>query len=261
MNLVKLVKLLVVIPTYNEIDSIASLTSQVLSMPENVDILIVDDNSPDGTARLVKEIARAWPDRVKLIERTKKTGLGGAYRTGFSWFLTQPQYTHLVTMDADHSHRPQDLATMIALLTSSNSSKMPGADVIMGVRWMPGGAIVNWPKSRQRLSRMGTSYARWALKLPLRDLTGGFRIYSRTLLEKIRIQSVSSEGYCFQIEMARAACAAQALILESPITFVERTSGVSKMSRGIVIEALFKVTRWALDSRFKSNADKLHYVK
>ena len=131
----------------------------------------------------------------------------------------------------------------------------------MGVRWMPGGAIINWPKSRQRLSRLGTSYARWSLKLPLRDLTGGFRIYSRTLLEKIRLNNVSSEGYCFQIEMARASAAAQAKIIEVPITFVERRNGVSKMSKAIVLEALIKVTAWALDSRFKSNADKLHYVK
>jgi dolichol-phosphate mannosyltransferase len=248
------VKILVVIPTYNEVDSIASLTSEVLSLTENVDILVVDDNSPDGTARLVKDIARAWPDRVRLIERTKKTGLGGAYRTGFAWFLKEPRYTHVVTMDADHSHRPQDLSTMIAALA-------PATDLVMGVRWMPGGAIINWPKSRQRLSRLGTSYARWSLKLPLRDLTGGFRIYSRTLLEKIRLNNVSSEGYCFQIEMARASAAAQAKIIEVPITFVERRNGVSKMSKAIVLEALIKVTAWALDSRFKSNADKLHYVK
>ncbi len=247
-------KILVVIPTYNEAESVTSLTSQILSLPENVDILIVDDDSPDGTARLVKEIARAWPERVRLIERRKKTGLGGAYRTGLGWFLTQTQYTHAVTMDADLSHRPIDLSAMISAIT-------PTADLIMGVRWMPGGSIVNWPKSRQRLSKMGTSYARWALKSPLRDLTGGFRIYSRPLLERIRLNSVTSEGYCFQIEMVRAAITAQARILEIPITFVERINGVSKMSRSIVIEALIKVTGWAIESRLRPNADKLHYVK
>ncbi|CAB4841335.1 unannotated protein [freshwater metagenome] len=247
-------KVLVVIPTYNEAASITSLTSEVLHLPDNVDILIVDDNSPDKTASLVKDISRAWPNRVHLIERRKKTGLGGAYRTGLGWFLLHDTYTHVVTMDADHSHRPSDLHRMISLLT-------PERDVIMGVRWMPGGEIINWPKSRQRLSRIGTSYAKWALKLPLRDLTGGFRIYSRKTLERIQLSAVSSEGYCFQIEMARAVHAAKGRILETPITFIERQNGESKMSKKIVLEALIRVSGWALETRLRPNADKLHYVK
>ncbi|HEX7404873.1 MAG TPA: polyprenol monophosphomannose synthase [Candidatus Nanopelagicaceae bacterium] len=244
-------KPLVIIPTFNEAGSIFHVIESVLEISPNLDVLVVDDNSPDGTAEIVAEID---PQRVHLLRRPAKSGLGGAYRLGMEWALARPEYTHVVTMDGDGSHRAVDLALMLL-------AAKPGVEVVLGTRWMPGGSIENWPKYRQFLSQSGTSYARWALKLPLRDLTGGFRVYSRTLLERLRLNAVSSDGYCFQIEMIRAASAASATTIESPITFVERESGESKMSKRIVREALIRVSIWGLQRRLDVNADKLHYVK
>jgi dolichol-phosphate mannosyltransferase len=246
-----LLKPLIIIPTYNEAGSIRHVIESVLQISSNLEVLVVDDSSPDGTADIVFQID---PLRVHLLTRERKSGLGGAYRAGMQWALDRPGYSHIVTMDGDGSHRAADLALMFAHLA-------PGVDIVLGTRWMSGGAIENWPKYRQWLSRAGTSYARWALKLPLRDLTGGFRIYSRTLLERLRLNAVASDGYCFQIEMIRAAAAASANMIESPITFVERQMGESKMSRRIVREALVRVSIWGLQRRFEDNADKLHYVK
>ncbi|MDP1711880.1 MAG: polyprenol monophosphomannose synthase [Candidatus Nanopelagicaceae bacterium] len=243
-------KILVIIPTYNEVQSINSVIDGVLSLPFDLHILIVDDNSPDGTSKAVKELNY---DRVQVLDRTEKSGLGAAYRAGFQGGLKDSTFTHFVTMDGDGSHRWQDLNRLI--------ERAKNADVVMGTRWMPGGAIENWPKYRQFISRIGTSYARWALKMPLDDLTGGFRVYSVHLLRRIKIETITSDGYCFQIEMVRAAHAADGTFAQEPITFVEREHGKSKMSRRIVIEALTKVTRWAVESRVRNNADKLHYVK
>ena len=242
---------LVIIPTFNEAGSILSVIESVLEMSPELEILVVDDNSPDGTSELVSRMD-SW--RVHLLRRKGKSGLGGAYRAGFQWALDRPTFSHIITMDGDGSHRAEDLAAMFL-------AAKPGVDVVLGTRWMPGGSIENWPQYRQWLSRSGTSYARWALKLPLRDLTGGFRIYSRSLLEKLRLPAIASEGYCFQIEMIRAASAASATMVESPITFVERETGKSKMSKPIVREALIRVSIWGLQRRFENNADKLHYVK
>jgi len=243
-------KILVIIPTYNEVQSIASVIQGVLALPFDTQLLIVDDNSPDGTARVVKELNS---DRVHVLDRTEKSGLGAAYRAGFQWGLRDSTFTHFVTMDGDGSHRWQDLSRLI--------ERANNADVVMGTRWMPGGAILNWPKYRQFISRIGTSYARWALRQQKNDLTGGFRVYSAHLLRRIKMETISSEGYCFQIEMVRAAHAADGTFAQEPITFVERELGKSKMSRRIVMEALTKVTRWAVESRLRNNADKLHYVK
>lgn len=244
-------KPLVIIPTFNEAASIRAVIDSLLQLSAGLEVLVVDDNSPDGTAAIVTEIDSP---RVHLLRRKKKSGLGGAYRAGIQWGLERPTFSHIVTMDGDGSHQATDLASMLA-------QARPGIDVVLGTRWMPGGSIENWPKYRQWLSRLGTSYARWALKLPLRDLTGGFRIYSRGLLAKLCLSAIASEGYCFQIEMARAASAASARMVESPITFIEREMGESKMSRRIVAEALIRVSIWGLQGRFKINADKLHYVK
>ena len=242
---------LVIIPTYNESESIMAVIDGLLSLKENVEILVVDDDSPDGTADVVK--SRGLP-RIHLLSRQEKTGLGGAYRAGFLWALERGKFSHIVTMDGDGSHRCADLSLMLSKADTPNS-------VLFGTRWMPGGAIVNWPKNRQLLSRMGTTYARIALKIPLRDLTGGFRVYPITLLRELNISAIASEGYCFQIEMARAAVAHQCALVESPITFVEREHGVSKMNRSIVVEALWRVTLWGLRRRLGRSADKLHYVK
>lgn len=243
-------KSLVIIPTFNEAESISNVINGLLDLPAPIEILVVDDNSPDGTASVVKKIDSP---RVHLLERERKSGLGAAYRAAFEWAKNDPSFTHYVTMDADGSHRWQDLVPML--------ERAKNADVVLGTRWMPGGSIQNWPKYRQWISKIGTSYARWALRLPFSDLTGGFRVYSTHLLETIRLKAVSSEGYCFQIEMVRATHAANATFAQSPITFVERELGQSKMSRKIVLEALIRVSIWGLQTRFETNADKLHYVK
>lgn len=243
-------KILVIIPTYNEVQSICSVINGVLSLPFDLHLLIVDDNSPDGTSQAVKELNS---DRVHVLDRTEKSGLGAAYRAGFQWGLQDSTFTHFVTMDGDGSHRWLDLSRLV--------EHGKNADVVMGTRWMPGGAIENWPKYRQFISRIGTSYARWALRMPLDDLTGGFRVYSVHLLNRIKIETITSDGYCFQIEMIRAAHAADGTFAQEPITFVERELGKSKMSKRIVVEALTKVTLWAVESRVRNNADKLHYVK
>ena len=244
-------KPLVIIPTFNEAGSILAVITSVLEISVDIEVLVVDDSSPDGTAQIVSHMDA---ERVHVLTRREKSGLGGAYRAGMDWALNHPMYTHIVTMDGDGSHRAPDLAAMLLAVT-------PEIDVVLGTRWMPGGSIENWPRYRQLLSQAGTSYARWALKLPFRDLTGGFRIYSRALLERVRINAVASEGYCFQIEMIRAASAASARMIEIPITFMEREVGESKMSKKIVREALIRVSIWGLQRRFEDNADKLHYVK
>ena len=242
---------LVIIPTYNESQSITEVIDGLLSLRENVEILVVDDNSPDGTAQLVA--ARGIP-RIHLLSRESKTGLGGAYRAGFLWALSKKRFSHVVTMDGDGSHRAVDLSLMLSKAETVNS-------VVFGTRWMPGGAIINWPKSRQFLSKAGTRYAKLALRIDLRDLTAGFRVYPISLLEDLNISLIKSEGYCFQIEMARACVAHGNILIESPITFVERVSGVSKMSRSIVVEALWRVSVWGFMRRFGNNADNFHYVK
>lgn len=244
------IKALVMIPTYNEAESIGPLVEHLFRLSHDLEILVIDDNSPDGTGAIIKAINSP---RIHLIERERKSGLGAAYRAGIAWVQDHPFFTHVVTMDGDGSHRPQDLTSMLA--------RARNVDVVMSSRWIPGGSIPNWPKYRQLISKLGTSYARWALELPFSDLTGGFRVYSTHLLARLNITAISSDGYCFQIEMIRAAHAAEATFSEVPITFIERESGRSKMSRRIVIEALGRVSLWGLQTRFQNNADKLHYVK
>ena len=241
---------LVIIPTYNEAESIGSLVTHLLERFSDLEILVVDDNSPDGTASLLRNLRQ---NRIHLLARSQKSGLGAAYRAGFQWAMERPEFTHYVTMDGDGSHRVEDLSPMI--------SRAANVDVVMSSRWIDGGGIRNWPKYRQFISRLGTSYARVALKLPYTDLTGGFRVYSAHVVKGLNLKEISSEGYCFQIEMILAADAAGATFAEVPITFVERALGRSKMSRRIVLEALGKVSLWGWQTRFSSNADKLHYVK
>ncbi len=246
-------KPVILIPTYNEATSIIELLRSLeeLHKIRSFDVLILDDNSPDKTADIVESLKLPW---VEVLRRPGKAGLGAAYRAGFAHVLPLGKYSHIVTMDADGSHRVEDLP---AMLDASDAE----ISITLGTRWMPGGSVVNWPKSRQLLSKSGTKYARIALGIPLNDLTGGFRVYSTALLKKLNLNRMTATGYCFQIEMAMASVLAGAKTFEVPITFVERANGVSKMSRAIVIEALWQTTLWGLSRRFRPNADKLHYVK
>ena len=247
----------ILIPTYNEATSIVELLNALKSIQanENFDAVILDDNSPDRTADIVDSLHLPW---VKVLRRPGKAGLGAAYRAGFSEVLPNNQYQYIVTMDADGSHRVEDLP---AMLSAARSQDGDSKVIVLGTRWMAGGSVVNWPRSRQLLSKSGTKYARLALRIPLNDLTGGFRIYSRSLLLSLNLNQMFATGYCFQIEMAMASDLAGARMIEVPITFVERINGVSKMSRAIVIEALWQTTLWGLARTFRPNADKLHYVK
>ena len=246
-------KPIILIPTYNEAIAIAELLNQLSTLhnERDFDVLILDDNSPDKTADIVDSLQLDW---VSVLRRPAKAGLGAAYRAGFAHILPLNRYSRVVTMDADGSHRVADLPAMLDATDKSLS-------ITLGTRWMPGGSVVNWPKSRQLLSQAGTKYARIALGIPLRDLTGGFRIYSIDLLKKLNLSEMTATGYCFQIEMAMASELAGAAMIEVPITFVERINGISKMSRAIVIEALWQTTLWGLARRRRPNADKLHYVK
>jgi len=248
-------KAMILIPTYNEASTVVELLNALKSLREvsqvDFDVTVIDDNSPDKTAEIVESLAFDW---VSLLKRERKDGLGNAYRAGFARVLPDTQYDQFVTMDADGSHQVADLPAMFAAIAQ-------GKSIVLGTRWIPGGSVVNWPKSRQLLSQSGTKYASFALGIDLADLTGGFRIYSRQLLESLNLTKMDATGYCFQIEMALAAYLADATATEVPITFVERVNGVSKMSRAIVIEALIQTTRWGVKRRVRPNADKLHYVK
>lgn len=248
-----MMKPVILIPTYNESIAIVELLKSLsdLHKDRDFDVLILDDNSPDKTADIVDTMGYDW---VKVLRRPGKAGLGAAYRAGFAHILPLKKYSQIVTMDADGSHRVKDLPAMLDATQATIA-------ITLGTRWMPGGAVVNWPKSRQLLSKSGTKYARLALGIPLNDLTGGFRVYTSQLLEKLNLADMTATGYCFQIEMAMAAELAGATMVEVPITFVERINGVSKMSRAIVIEALWQTTLWGLSRRLRPNADKLHYVK
>jgi dolichol-phosphate mannosyltransferase len=244
----------ILIPTYNEALNIVELLQdlQPLQGLRGFDVIVIDDNSPDGTGEIVDNLNIPW---VRVLKRENKSGLGQAYRAGFAQVLTDDTYTHVVTMDADGSHRVQDLPALLDAIHTSDLS------ITLGTRWISGGSVVNWPLYRRILSRLGTAYARLVLRIDLRDLTGGFRVYSMPLLRTLKLQQMSATGYCFQIEMAMAAHLAQASVAQVPISFIERANGISKMSKGIVVEALWQTTLWGLSRALRPHADKLHYVK
>ena len=229
-------KTLIIIPTYNEIESLPRQVDAVRAIEPHVDLLVVDDSSPDGTGEGAD--ARAKEDaQVHVIHRPGKQGLGVAYRAGFAWALERG-YERIVEMDADGSHRAEDLPTLLA----------DGGvhDLVIGSRWVPGGSVVNWPAHRKLLSTGANRYVRWALGLPVRDATAGFRAYSATMLRALELDKVESHGYCFQIDMTWRVAQAGGTIREVPIMFVERDAGDSKMSGAIIREALAKVTWWGL---------------
>jgi dolichol-phosphate mannosyltransferase len=227
---------LVVIPTYNEVENLEDVVHRIVVSAPDVDILVVDDDSPDGTGALADALAEASP-RLRVLHRAQKSGLGDAYRAGFAWGLARG-YELLIEMDGDGSHRPEHLPELIAGAKT--------ADVVLGSRWIAGGGAPNWSFRRTLLSRAGSLYARWALGLPLRDVTGGFRVFRAEALRRIDYSQVASQGYCFQVEMAWRAASAGLSIVELPIRFEERVFGASKMSLGIVAEAIARVTLWGI---------------
>ncbi len=230
---------LVVIPTYQEAESLPGVVRRLRTAVPAADVLVVDDNSPDGTGRLADAMAEADP-AVHVLHRAGKQGLGAAYVAGFRWALDEG-YGVLVEMDADGSHLPEELPSLLAAIDEG--------DLVIGSRWVPGGSVEAWPWHRQLLSRGGNTYTRIALGLPVRDATAGFRAYRSMLLEKVHLDDVASHGYCFQVDMAWRAHLAGGVIREVPIRFVERAEGRSKMSRRIVAEALLRVTVWGLTHR------------
>jgi dolichol-phosphate mannosyltransferase len=234
-------RVLVVTPTYNERLNLEGVLKRLrLAVPE-ADVLVVDDNSPDGTGDLADRLAAADP-AIHVLHRQGKIGLGAAYVAGFRWGLDRG-YCALVEMDADGSHQPEQLPSLLTALQT--------ADLVLGSRWVKGGSVSDWPVARMVLSRGGNTYVRLALGLGLRDATGGFRAFRRHVLESIDLASIASHGYCFQVDLAWRALRQGATVVEVPIAFVERVHGVSKMSGSIVREALWRVTEWAVELRWQ----------
>ncbi|MFA7324954.1 MAG: polyprenol monophosphomannose synthase [Candidatus Nanopelagicales bacterium] len=232
-------RIVVIIPTFNERENIETIVGRVRASVPEADVLVADDNSPDGTGRIVDGLA-AEDSRIHPMHRLGKEGLGAAYLAGFSWAL-QHDYDVVVEMDADGSHQPEQLPLLLDALRD--------ADLVLGSRWVEGGAIVNWPKKRELISRGGSLYTRVLLGIPLRDVTGGYRAFRADTLRRLDLHEVASQGYCFQVDLAWRASQRQLRITEVPITFVEREVGSSKMNQKIVIEALWRVTMWGFDDR------------
>jgi dolichol-phosphate mannosyltransferase len=233
-------RVLVVIPTYNESATIRKAVEGVRSAVASAEVLVVDDSSPDGTGEIADGLAELDP-RVHVLHRPRKEGLGRAYVAGFRWGLERG-FDTVVEMDGDGSHRPEELLRLLVALSE--------ADLVLGSRYIPGGRVVDWPFHRELLSRGGNLYTRLALGMPLRDATGGYRAYRSSTLKLLDLDSVASAGYCFQVDLAWRVVRAGLRVTEVPITFVERTEGVSKMSGAVVREALWQVTRWGLAYRF-----------
>jgi dolichol-phosphate mannosyltransferase len=230
---------LIIVPTYNELVNAPLLVRRIFKYLPESNILVVDDGSPDKTADAIRELQQEFPT-LHLLERKTKLGLGSAYRLGFTWGLERG-YEELIEMDADLSHRVRDLKKMI-----DAKELQPDVDLVIGSRWIPGGKTENWSRGRELLSRAANLYVRAMLGLGVRDSTAGFRIYSSSMLKRLNMESIKSEGYSFQIEMTRAVHELDGKIIEVPITFRERENGVSKMSKKIVGEAMILVSLWGL---------------
>jgi dolichol-phosphate mannosyltransferase len=234
-------RILVIIPTFQERENLSSIVGRVRASVPTAHVLVADDNSPDGTGKVADELA-SDDDQVHVLHRAAKEGLGAAYVAGFEWALDEG-YDVIVEMDADGSHQPEQLPRLLDALET--------ADVVLGSRWVPGGEVSNWPKSREFLSRGGNMYTRIVLGLPLRDATGGYRAYRAKVLRAFDLTTVRSQGYCFQVDLAWRSWQRGYRVVEVPITFVERVLGASKMSRKIVFEALWRVTLWGLRDRLR----------
>ncbi len=232
-------KILVIIPTYNEIENVGLITARVRAAVPEAHILVADDNSPDGTGDAADALAAEDPN-LQVLHRKGKEGLGAAYLAGFRWGIDRG-FDVLVEMDADGSHRPEQLPRLLTALR--------GADLVLGSRWVPGGEVVNWPWWRQFISRGGSTYSRLMLQVPIRDVTGGYRAFRKQTLLGLGMSQVASQGYCFQVDLAWRTVRAGFKVAEVPITFKDREFGASKMSGNIVGEALKRVTAWGVLSR------------
>lgn len=235
---------LVVIPTYNERENIAAIVSRVRTAVPAASVLVVDDSSPDGTGVIADELA-ATDASVHVLHRTEKNGLGAAYLDAFGWALAEG-FDPIVQMDADGSHQPEQLPSLLAALEAPDAAGRP-VDIVIGSRWITGGTIENWPRHRELLSRWGSAYARTMLRLPTRDATAGYRVFRASALRAIRLDDVHTRGYGFQVDMLWHANQTGLVVVEVPITFVERMRGRSKMRPAIVVEAMLRVTGWGID--------------
>jgi dolichol-phosphate mannosyltransferase len=243
-------RVVMVVPTYNEAANLAWIVGRVRKSLPDADVLVVDDGSPDGTGEIADELAEA-DSHVSVVHRTAKEGLGAAYLHGFRVALANG-YDVIGEMDADGSHQPEQLPRLLDALVD--------ADLVLGSRWVPGGSVVNWPWTRVALSRGGNLYTRMLLGIPVRDATGGFRLFRRTTLEKIDLHSVRSVGYCFQADLAWRTVEAGLRVREVPIDFVERVRGESKMSPDVAVESLRRITTWGLRERQRQVHDVLSKV-
>ncbi|WP_211658490.1 polyprenol monophosphomannose synthase [Phytoactinopolyspora halophila] len=230
---------LVIIPTYNEALTLEKALTRLHTAVPDAHALVVDDGSPDGTGELADHLSEL-DSRVHVMHRTSKRGLGTAYVAGFDW-ARRHQYDVIVEMDADGSHQPEELPRLLNALRH--------ADLVLGSRYVPGGSVVNWARHRELLSRSANLYARLALGIRIRDATGGYRAFTATALEHLDLETIASQGYCFQVDLAWRAVRAGLRVVEVPITFVEREQGQSKMGADIVREALLRVSRWGIEHR------------
>lgn len=229
-------KTLVLMPTFNEISTLESSVKHLISTNPDLDVLVIDDNSPDGTGYLADQLAKN-NGRVNVLHRSAKSGLGRAYIAGFRWG-TARGYELLVQMDADGSHRPEDLPALLA--------KALEAELVIGSRWIRGGEVKNWPKYRQLISKFGNWYAAKALNSKLKDMTAGYRVYQADLIRRLNLDSIEAQGYGFQVEMTYQSQKLGAKVVEIPIQFIERENGVSKMTLDIVVEAFLLCTKWGI---------------
>ena len=228
---------LIIVPTYNEIESLETVLGRIRQNVPQADVLVVDDSSPDGTGRLADRLAAVDPG-LSVLHRPAKDGLGRAYLVGFAHALDHA-YRYVVEMDADGSHDPSAIPAMLDLAAG-------GADLVIGSRWVSGGSVRNWPWIRQVISRAGNTYSRVMLRSGIHDITAGFRVYRTDALRALDLSAVSSQGYCFQVELACRLERAGRRVVEHPIVFIERAAGQSKMHLGIVVEALVRVTLWGI---------------
>ena len=237
-------KNIVIIPTYNEIENIESIIGAVFKLSIEFHVLIIDDNSPDGTAKKVKDLQQQYPDKLHMLEREGKLGLGTAYLTGFKWAI-EHRYDYICEMDADFSHNPEDLIRLY------EACDMKGADVAIGSRYISGVNVVNWPMGRVLMSYFASVYVRFVTRMKIMDTTAGFKCYRRSVLETINLDKIKLKGYAFQIEMKFTVWKYGFNIVEVPIIFTERREGISKMTGGIFREAVLGVIKMKISSFFK----------